>query len=244
MNTLLHALHAERLKLRHTLALWLCLLAPLVCVPLGAVTFWSTPGGEPHDWTALLTIVLGIWNGFLLPLFVTLEAALLAALEHGNAQWKHLLALPLPRGAHYAAKLIVLVVLSVLTTAIVVALVPLAGLALHAFAGAGGFADALPLGTFAIVLAKTVTAMLLMLALQWFIAARWPSFVVAMSSGIVATTIALFLPRDDVFGWFPWKMPAHALTTANAAPYLLASVTGFVLVAAFGMYDFTRRDHR
>ena len=135
MKPLLRALHAERLKLRRTLAGWLCLLAPLVCVLLGTAAFWSAPGGVQRNWTMLLTVVLGIWNGFLLPLFVTLEAALLAGLEHGNAQWKHLLALPLPRGAHYAAKLVVLVVLSMLATAIVVALVPLAGIALRTCAG-------------------------------------------------------------------------------------------------------------
>ena len=152
--------------------------------------------------------------------------------------------MPLPRVAHYAAKLIVLVVLSVLTTAIVVALVPVAGFALHALADASTFANAPPLGDLAGAWAKTLITMLPMLALQWFIAARWPSFVVAMGSGIVATTIAMFLPRDDVFGWLPWKMPAQALTTAHATPYMIAGVAGFAVVAALGMLDFARREHR
>ena len=39
-----------------------------------------------------------LWVFLMLPLFVTLESALLAGLEHGERQWKHLLALPAAAG--------------------------------------------------------------------------------------------------------------------------------------------------
>jgi lantibiotic transport system permease protein len=40
-----------------------------------------------------------------LPLFITLEVALLAGLEHGQDHWKDLFVLPIPRWTIYTAKL-------------------------------------------------------------------------------------------------------------------------------------------
>ena len=48
--------------------------------------------------------VLNLWAILALPLFITLETALLAQTEHSEKHWKHLFALAVPRWVYYAAK--------------------------------------------------------------------------------------------------------------------------------------------
>lgn len=202
MNALLRAIHAERLKLRNTLALWLCVLAPLMVSLLGTAMLWSNPAlisqaSVETRWTILIKTIMGMWAVMMLPLFVTLESALLAGLEHGNQQWKHLLALPLPRGAHYAAKLVALLGLVIFATVLLSLMILAGGLLLtltenSPLTGLPAW-EILPGRAAAIVL----TAMP-MIAAQLFIAIRWRSFSVAMTSGIIATMIAMFIPHDGM----------------------------------------------
>ena len=57
-------------------------------------------------WDAVFQNSLSVWAIFMLPLLITLETALLAGVEHTEKQWKHLLALPVPRYTVYLAKLL------------------------------------------------------------------------------------------------------------------------------------------
>ena len=113
---LLAVLRAELLKLRGTLALWMCLIAPGLVVAMTvlqiAFRFSKPVDIEPHDaWMMLARAIESLWAFLMLPLFLTLEAALLAAVEHGNQQWKHLFALPVPRYRQLTAKWLVLTAL-------------------------------------------------------------------------------------------------------------------------------------
>ena len=117
MSALMRALTAESLKLRGTLALWMCLIAPATVVGLAVlqVAFADLADKAPQPpaaaWRGLATGMMSLWAFLMLPLFVTLESALLAGLEHANHRWRHLLALPLPRASHYLGKVIALLVL-------------------------------------------------------------------------------------------------------------------------------------
>lgn len=51
--------------------------------------------------------MLAVWAVFMMPLLITLETALLNGIEHGDRQWKHICALPIPRHALYLAKFVV-----------------------------------------------------------------------------------------------------------------------------------------
>ena len=58
--------------------------------------------GEPWLWHMKFTLTL--WGLFVLPLFVTLETALLAGWEHSNDTWKLLYAQPVHRWMVITAK--------------------------------------------------------------------------------------------------------------------------------------------
>src|SRR5690606_20585172 len=93
--SLARVLAAEAIKLRNTLALWMCLIAPAVVVLLYLMMALSSkrapqPADAEEAWSGWFRAVSGLWSFLMLPLFITLEAALLAGLEHANHQWKFL----------------------------------------------------------------------------------------------------------------------------------------------------------
>lgn len=243
------ALHAERLKLKGTLALWLTLIAPAVIVGLYVLqlSFQKAPKlipGTEAAWLQLGQTCLALWAMLMLPLFITLEAALLGALEHGERQWKHLLALPLPRGAHYLAKLVVLAVLLLIAmTLLVVVLMPLGGwlLSLTSQMPLRGWP---PLRDWIQMAWDIYLCSFLILALHTAIALHWRSFTVVVTVGMSATVMGVRIGQSPDYGpWFPWTMPLQPVTEhPDLALVVLASVVGGLVVTLLGLWAFSRRE--
>jgi hypothetical protein len=243
------AMHAERLKLRGTLALWMCLVAPglVVAVVVLQLVFSELGRTLPPDqaWTRLSLGVLGLWSFLMLPLFVTLEAALLAQLEHGGNQWRRLLALPLPRDVHYLAKLLALLGLVAAAQAVVVALVPVAGAMLMLFKPGLGLAGAAPGGLLLGVAAKGLLASLLVVALHTWIALRWRSFAVACGVGMGATVMGFLIGQSPRYGaWYPWSLPVQTMGEgSDVGRILVFSAVAALAVTLAGLWEFRRTDH-
>ncbi len=108
MIALGRALNAETLKLKRTLAVWLALFAPLGIAALTVLLYVQRADDMINEkvtaWYGFVQQNAALWLLLMLPLFVTLETALLTQMEHGHQTWKQLYALPLPRWAVYAAK--------------------------------------------------------------------------------------------------------------------------------------------
>jgi hypothetical protein len=254
MNAWVRALRAETLKLKHTLALWMVLLAPLAVACLVVLQFTvvahhlaghHASAAPAKAWRSLGRSMFGFWCLMMLPLFVTLETALLAELEHGNAQWKHLQALPLPRRVHFLGKWGMAVLMVLCSYLFLFALVPVAGWVLMYTGPALGIAGSPALASLAGPVAGSFAACLLITALQTWIALRWRSFTVVVSVGIVATVCGLLVSRSDTYGkFFPWSMPFQAFseTGHNAAIAIGIGMAGGLIVAALGLFDFLRRD--
>jgi hypothetical protein len=237
------ALSAEALKLKGTLALWLCLIAPGVVVGLQVLQLLAREAPRVDDpWGAFASAILGLWAFLMLPLFVTLQAALVAGLEHQDRQWKHLLVLPVPRAVHYLAKVVVLLVLLALAMAVLVVLVPLAGsvLRLKPSLGFVGGPDLLPL------LAKGALVYAcapLMVAIQAFISLQWRSFTVAVAAGMSATVAGFLIGQSPNWGpWFPWTMGMQPLTrNPSVETVTVVSVLGAIGVTTVAAWAFARR---
>jgi len=203
---LLRALHAEQLKTKRTLALWLAPLAPLVIIALqltmvlqrqeyyraqGIADAWIEYGGQ----------VVFLWTILLLPLFITLETALLANLEHGNRQWKHLFALPIQRSAIVAAKQVSSMAIIALSMAALYGYIVVSGLALRRLAPGLGFEAAVPWWDLLRCLAGSYLASWLILSIHTWIGLRWPSFALASAVGIAAMVTAVLAFESD---WATW----------------------------------------
>ena len=115
---LLRALHSEFLKMKRTIALKMVVLAPAVVVLLVLFAGWQTPystlnrNGLGNKWIVLASLVLRFWTALMMPLYITLQTALIAGLDHSDNQWKSLLARPVPRWTLYVAKLMVVVAMT------------------------------------------------------------------------------------------------------------------------------------
>jgi hypothetical protein len=245
------ALRAEWLKIKGTLALWLAPITPLVIVALQIAIVlqresyyrqqqYADPWGEYGEQIVFL------WTLLMLPLFITLETALLGNLEHGNQQWKHLFALPVPRGAIYAAKQIIAMFLIGLSMVALYLYIAASGLALRLLTPGLGFEAPIPWLQFLCYVGLAYLASWLIISLHTWVALRWHSFVVASAVGIVAVVVAVVMFQSDWSRWYPWTL-AGVLTYGLAeglrpmAELALGSLGG-VAVALLGGWEVTRRD--
>lgn len=119
MRTFSHLMAAEMLKLRHSAALRIVWLLPLLFVLLEFLVF-ERPGlgmrtlspqyAGTFD-TLQIKVVGSLWAGFFHPLMLAMLPALLFRPEHRFKQWKHLHALPVPRRGIFLAKALTLALL-------------------------------------------------------------------------------------------------------------------------------------
>ena len=251
MSAQLRALSAELLKLRGTLALWMCLIAPAVVVALYVlqVSFSKIvprPATDPAEsWFFFTQSIFVLWSFLMLPLLVTLQSALLAGLEHNDNQWKHLLALPVPRRVHYLAKLLVLTGLVLAAFVVLLLLIPVGGWLLVLLKPAFGLHGLPPWPALVKSAAACFAASWLIVTLQTWIAIRWRSFTVAVAVGMSATVIGFLVGQSERFGhWYPWSMPMQVFAGhGEHLPFVVAAgVLGGLAVTGLGLADYLRRE--
>jgi hypothetical protein len=207
---MLSVLSVEIRKLNRSLALLLALAAPCL---IGIFAFFNISRFDrPGPWEQGLTTSVGIWAFFMLPMSVTALTALIAQMEHAPRSWDHLRSLPVPRWRLYAAKLVcvlgLVVVMSVLNLAITWSAVELAAMLKPAIRPTGVPDVA---GT-AWLLAKVLAAALLMVAIQFWTAMRFSSFVPALALGIGGTFFAVVATGAKQGVFFPWQMAVNVLS--------------------------------
>jgi hypothetical protein len=251
---LLRSLHAEALKLKRTIAVKMIVLTPAVVVLV--VFFMASQApftalrrhGAGNEWSELEHLNLRVWALLMMPLFVTLESALVAGLDHSDNQWKSLLARPVPRWTVYTAKLAVIFGMTCMATVLLLAGVLLTGVILPHIQPEATLTFPIP---WLVILrdgAEVAGLMFLALAIQHWVSLRWRSFSVAIGTGIVATVLSFFaqaaLRMDSWPQYFPWALPM--LTEARAShdieAVLLVSITMGLIVSLAGCWDFCRRE--
>jgi len=220
MNLLLAAVLAEHAKLKRTLARASAVAAPFCALILSLFVLGNldalAAGGHIARWQAYVEALLRIWAAFLLPLMVTVQAVLIAQLEHGNRQWKYLLTLPVPREWLYLAKAINLGGLVVMAHAVLWAMGAIACVTAGLAGPTSGTLWPM-LGELAGGLLATCAASMLLAAIQLAVAMALESFIAAISIGLVATLASIV--AGPALGakarWFPWSMPLKALDPSS-----------------------------
>lgn len=145
----------------------------------------------PSEWDMWIGSGMAIWAYFMMPLCVAALTALVAHMEHGPRSWDHLRALPVPRWTLYAAKAVCVIALVLIMSAAVlgatIGAVALGGLIKPEAAAMG----ALDLTGYAWSMARMAAAALLMIAIQFWTAIRFASFVPGLALGIGGTFFAV-----------------------------------------------------
>jgi hypothetical protein len=244
------AVSAETLKLKRTLAVWMVLIAPSVVVALNFVMLLDR--GENFmlqtdtAWQALVQNILMFWALMMLPLFVTLETALLGGVDHSSQQWKHLYALPIPRWATYAAKLIIALILIGVSTLLLWLETIISGLLLGVLKPNLGFGWPVPAWEVLQPMLLTFLIAWCIIAVHQFVALRWQSFTFAIGFGIATAVINFMVIQSDKWNkFFPWSWPGYAIFEEGAdfLPVALAlGLAGGVIIGLSGMWIVSRRE--
>jgi len=248
------ALYAETLKLKRTLALKMVVLAPLAVLALTIFMAASAPfstlrrGNNTDGWGALARVNFQFWGMLMMPLYITLQTALIAALDHSENQWKAILARPLPRWTIYLAKLLIVMALTAAASAVLACGIMLSGVILRQLTSEVRFAFPAPFTTILRQIAQMTGLAFLSLTIQLWVSLRWRAFSVAVGFGILAavTTFAMLLSSGPYRSWpqyYPWALPMLVLARQphdTAAALCIGAAIG-ILAAIAGCLDFCRR---
>ena len=243
------ALSAETLKLKRTLALWMVLIAPLTVVILNFLMLWQRGANYLMEadsaWQALAKNITAFWALLMLPLYITLETALLGGVEHNTQQWKHLYALPLPRWSIYAAKWLISVALVVASTLVLWLGAIACGLLLNVVNPELTLSASIPVWDILRPMGLIGLIGLLIIAIHLFVGLRWSNFTVSIGFGMVATTINIMVMNSEKWSkFYPWSLPIYAIEDTGAyLPTALAiGVIGGAIVGLLGMWQVSRRE--
>jgi hypothetical protein len=253
-------LGTDVLKLRRTPALALAVLLPAL-PPLLFFVFVLQRGNEgtpddvsPMGWTLLGTV--SMWAIFLVPLFAAIETSLLAGIEHHNRGWKHLLALPVPRSAAYAAKYVAAASLMAIATVSISGYTLLSLWSLSRLRADVGFAGPLPIQQTLVLFGLVGAASLFLLSAHAYFAMRWSSF--ALNVGLaLAGLLGNFVLIESRFRFFyPWALPPAIEnlagpmvlgwgtrgTPSDVVFIMSLALAGVLLVTCLGVWRLSQRD--
>jgi len=210
---MLSVLSVEVRKLNRSLALLLALAAPGL---IALFVFFNLLRQEaPQPWDMWMVNANAMWAIFMLPMTVTAMTALVAHMEHGPRAWDQLRALPRARWSLYGAKSLCVLGLVGFMSLLVMGMTwgaVTAGVQIKPeLAPTGVFAA----GKYAGQLAAMFAAGLLMIAMQFWTAMRFASFVPALALGIGGTFFAVVAASAKQGVFMPWQMPVNMLATES-----------------------------
>jgi hypothetical protein len=253
--TILRALYAEVLKMKRTIAPKIVVLFPVVVMLLGFFAVFETPfstaniNGIGEEWKTFTIGILRPWGLLMMPLFIALESAVVAGIDHSGNQWKSLLARPMPAWAPYIAKLILVVSMTATSALLVFCGILMDGAILPRVQSEVVFGFPIPWAAMCRQSAEIFGLAFLTLTIQHWVSLRWQSFSVAIGVGIVGTVLGVAVANaaDQLGGWalfFPWALPMLVLDRQPhdiEAGLLISSALGLV-VTLVGCFEFCRRE--
>ena len=185
MSSFRHSLHAEILKGKNSFAFWLAFIGTSgVAVSLFALAvFDGVTWTEDNPWRDWVHFHYAGTDFMLLPLFIIIIASLVTYQEHRNQLWKHWYVSTVSRWHLYSTKLVYIILLFSTSHLYFIILLLLAGVFFGVIQPStqllSHFPDFVQIGELAW---QTITTVLGMLALQYWISYRFCSFIVAQNS--------------------------------------------------------------
>jgi hypothetical protein len=254
MQALSRAIHAETLKMKRTLALWLTVLTPAALVFLEIAGATQNQGRlsaltpDINRWSLLFEDLFSIWVILIFPLFITLETALVGQIEHGNGTWKLIHTQPVPRWATLAAKQIWGLGLIALGMLALIALTFIGGTILDILMPELAIEPPIPWQAMFTQLGIAFFASGIILGIHTWIAIRFRSFVVTSAIGIGMTIAGLVLRGLEWTEYFPWSMPGSAIYNyyegLEFSTYLILGVVGWLILSILSNLEIGRLEVR
>jgi hypothetical protein len=248
MSTLQRSLAAEILKGKNSFAFWLAFIGTsgvavsLFLLALFGGVDWNQ---SSNPWRAWVLFHYAGTDFMLLPLFVIIIASLVTYQEHRNQLWKHWYVSTISRWHLYFSKLLYIILLFTASHLYFVGLLLLSGVLFGIIQPDTQLLTYLPDFKQLLLLAtQTVTTILGMLALQYWISYRFRSFIVALGFGVIGfVTASLAIDTSGSVLWHPYAYPLlyvqllssdisntpllEALNLLSAGYFLLFLVVGY-----------------
>ena len=255
---LLNTVRATFLTLKRTRALWLAIAAPLfiLCFRTLIYLFGRDANIARDVWNFWLDGNSEFWFGLLLPLALALDIALLVDIDRAAQGWKYLFALPVSRTSVYIAKLIVALVLSVTSGAVLLSGSLVVGYLLAFIVPQLGFLLTSPdiLYYLKAILLETLASCFIIAIYLW-LSMRTKNFILPACLGIASTVLTIIGYDNDLLQKFsPWvyalgvarilsKLPETKHYLGWSLPIILAiSIAGTICMTLLGIIEFNRRD--
>lgn len=247
---LLRGLAIEKHKINNTLVPWLTLSAPAFVVTVAFVASYS--GGDKvygpgiNPWENFSGHVLVGWSLFVFPIYLSLQSALYAGVEHQSKAWPYLYSLPIPKWAIHVSKLIMLVLLIAISHIVLFFLAEGAGWTLAIVKPVYGFQYYSMHGVLAAASGSLFVAGLGMVALQWLISLYFESFLLPAALGLFAT-MAGAVSRGFAASYVsPYLWPTSLLNATLDMnewrfSYVLTSLMFCLLTSTVGVWVLRRK---
>lgn len=208
---MLTMLQIELTKLHRSLALLLALSAPAL---VGLFLFLNgLRDGQQNSWAIWVNAGCGIWAFFMLPMSVTALTALIAQAEHAPRAWDHLRTLPIPRWRIYTAKAVMVLMVVLLMSALALALTICGGGLVGLVRPENAPTGSLDVMTASALMLRIAMAAVLMVAIQFYLAVRFASFVPGLVLGIAGTFFSVVATAEQIGVFLPWQMPVNILAS-------------------------------
>ncbi|MGG1876467.1 MULTISPECIES: ABC transporter permease [Paenibacillus] len=228
-------LHAEGLKLKR-----LCRLIPLIqgiiLISMTALEWYlyfrQGPGGVYAGFA-----VMYMFLSFVFLLGITLLASIMAGTEHETRAWKQLLAMPVPKGSIYLAKLVWIFLLQLCTVVITVV-----GMCVIWVLYTN---EPIPWKIMILQPLFVCLSSVPMMAIQLWLSTVFANQALPLALGIFGSVSSLFLARSSspVIHLLPWSYPALSSPLIPGHMQWIGISLGVgLMLSILGTLMFTRRE--
>ncbi len=217
-------LFIEIRKLKGSLVIALAFVAPTLAAVLLGIVCIRQPRMTWHNGMMGTT---GLWAYFIMPMTVTALSVLVAQIEHGPRAWDHILSLPVGRWRIFAAKGLLIMLLTAAISLILAIEIRLVAAIVSWLIPAKVPTGPYPWGQCVRLLAMMWGASLCMVMIQLWIALRFKSFVAPLTTGLAGTffAVAAFGAKETIV--IPWVMPVSVIAR-NGDSAVLALELGVI----------------
>ena len=252
MSTLGALFQGERIKWRRSWATVAAILPPLCQVAFLLLIFWFSEiqadalGPGFQVWYQVNSAA---WNIIFMPITGALVALLSWDQEESAGAWKHLLIQPVPRYAHYLAKLLshsalLLIAQIVLTGALILSSELLRKHASYLTMGHQRLDLAFKLGWYSLL------GTMPLVGFHTWLSTRMRGVGLALTTTLVGSLLTvLLMVKVPQARWLPWSLASQGvrLSLDGARSSWLLLLAGLILTGLFmglGTFDFSRREEQ
>lgn len=250
MSTLPALFQGERIKWRRSWASVAAILPPLCQVGFLLLIFWFSEiqadilGPGFQVW---YQVNHAAWNIIFMPITVALVTLLSWEQEETAGAWKHLLIQPVPRRAHYLAKLLSHSALLLISQVVFSAALVLSGILLNQHASYLSMGPQRLDLAFRLALFSFLAALPL-LGLHTWMSTRLRGVGLALATTLVGSLLTtLLVARVPLARWLPWSLASQGVYLGvngvkGAWGLLLGALLLAALLAILGTLDFSHRE--